>query len=494
MDRRKVFIAGSLYSHHDEIDERLQFLKFFASVSEGYCISKKELGVIYDLLVTKSCVETDQQEFLIWCKSSCESQTAKAAILDLGEVGEFFTHKIANKELDVKNLTTVGLEFLQLYFISVNEKEGKLERVASNQSSHGAGEWRSISTYQATAYSRGAAHWTTSHSWPSHQRAEEKKDDEVPSFLLKSLPAELSELEMLWTLVLECQAPEVVPKVIDFLIKVYSQFTDDLKAQRKAVLEGLVNRCMGILAESLDKDYLRQVRVIELLKTLIHETEATGAGSIVPHGALLRGEALEPLRIKNRVTLTAGELSIRVYSNTTLWELKKALAELLDFTPRYLRVSLGAGGQLSDFKDADNGKTMKALGLTGGELLTASKAAPDDYIAQAPLVDARGELTAAARRAFCQWFEMFREADGAWSTESVGSFVHGCCGEPPGPADNRVATFFADYDKDGDGRIQLAEFVAFYATAGRDKPAVVRENLKAFNVRPDLIKWSDVGE
>lgn len=59
MDRRKIFIGGSLYSHHDEVDERLQFLKFFAKVSEGYCISKKELGVIYDLLVTKSCVETD---------------------------------------------------------------------------------------------------------------------------------------------------------------------------------------------------------------------------------------------------------------------------------------------------------------------------------------------------------------------------------------------------------------------------------------------------
>lgn len=92
---------------------------------------------------------------------------------------------------------------------------------------------------------------------------------------------------------------------------------------------------------------------------------------------------------------------MRVFSNTTLWELKKTLAETLDYNARYLRVSLGAAGQLSDFKDADNGKTMKALGLTGGELLTASKATPDDFIAQAPLVDAAGELTAPAKRVFC---------------------------------------------------------------------------------------------
>jgi len=258
-DRRKLFVFGSLYAHHEEIDERLQFMKFFASVFEGYCISKKELGVIYDLLVTKSCVETDQQEFLIWCKSSCESQTAKAAILDLGEVGEFFTQKIADKELDVKNLTAVGLEFLQLYFISLNEKEGKLERVVpAPAAQRTTGEWRSYNTYSAGPYSRTAANWTASHSWTGNgQKPEEKKEDEVPQFLLKSLPAELSELEMLWTLVLECQAPDVVPKVIDFLIKVHTQFSDDLKSSRKDVLEGLVTRCMKILAEEAGKDYAR---------------------------------------------------------------------------------------------------------------------------------------------------------------------------------------------------------------------------------------------
>lgn len=120
------------------------------------------------------------------------------------------------------------------------------------------GDWRNYNTYQTSSYSRTTATWTTSHSWTGNsQKTEEKKEEEVPQFLLKSLPAELSELEMLWTLVLECQAPDVVPKVVDFLIKVYSSFTDDLKAQRKDVLQGLVNRCMKILATETDKDYAR---------------------------------------------------------------------------------------------------------------------------------------------------------------------------------------------------------------------------------------------
>lgn len=131
VDRKKLFVNGSMNSHHEEVAERLQFLKFIAQVSNDYCITKKELGVIYDLLVTKSCIESDQQEFLNWCKSSCESQTAKAAIiLDLAEVGQFFTSKIANHELDVRSLPPVGFEFLQSYFVSLNEKEGNLEKVA----------------------------------------------------------------------------------------------------------------------------------------------------------------------------------------------------------------------------------------------------------------------------------------------------------------------------------------------------------------------------
>jgi hypothetical protein len=52
-------VLGSRYSHHSEIAGRLQFLKFVAQISADYCISKKELGVIYDLLVTRSCVESD---------------------------------------------------------------------------------------------------------------------------------------------------------------------------------------------------------------------------------------------------------------------------------------------------------------------------------------------------------------------------------------------------------------------------------------------------
>ena len=64
--------------------------------------------------------------FLTWCKSSCEQSTSLSQILDLNEVVEFYSEKMNNGSLDVKNLLVVGFDFLQHVFISVNEHSRKL--------------------------------------------------------------------------------------------------------------------------------------------------------------------------------------------------------------------------------------------------------------------------------------------------------------------------------------------------------------------------------
>lgn len=58
--------------------------------------------------------------------------------------------------------------------------------------------------------------------------------------------------------------------------------------------------------------------------------------------------------------------------------------------------------------------------------------------------------------------------------------------------DKRVEGLFEQYDTDRDGKLQMTDFFAFYATAARDRKGVVMDNLKNFNVRPDLKRWSDV--
>jgi hypothetical protein len=115
---------------------------------------------------------------------------------------------------------------------------------------------------------------------------------------------------MLWTLVLECERPSVAPRVVDFLIKVHLSLSEELKPQRVTVLQSLIDHCMTILQSEQGKDPRKSVRVIEILKTLVHVTEVKGTGDVLAHGALLKGEPLEPLRIRNRATLTGGELIV----------------------------------------------------------------------------------------------------------------------------------------------------------------------------------------
>lgn len=110
--RKKLFVVNQKYSHQEEIDERLTFLRYISQISTDYSISKLELEVLYELLVKDSKIHSDQDEFLTWCKSSCEQSTSTIQILDLNEVGEFFTEKMKNGELDVRNLLVVGFEFL----------------------------------------------------------------------------------------------------------------------------------------------------------------------------------------------------------------------------------------------------------------------------------------------------------------------------------------------------------------------------------------------
>jgi hypothetical protein len=57
-------------------------------------------------------VPSDYEEFLTWCKLACEQSTSVSQILDLNEVGEFFTEKMKSGSLDVKNLLVVGFDFL----------------------------------------------------------------------------------------------------------------------------------------------------------------------------------------------------------------------------------------------------------------------------------------------------------------------------------------------------------------------------------------------
>lgn len=55
---------------------------------------------------------------------------------------------------------------------------------------------------------------------------------------------------------------------------------------------------MNILKETNDEFTIK--RAIEIIKHVIYEAEKKGTGDVKPHNALLKGELLDKITIKNR--------------------------------------------------------------------------------------------------------------------------------------------------------------------------------------------------
>lgn len=65
-----------------------------------------------------------------------------------------------------------------------------------------------------------------------------------------------------------------------------------------------------------------------------------------PHNAILKGELLENLIIKNKASSKNKNLMVTIYSNATVWEFKKVVAKLLDLAPKYLKLELSSSSKV----------------------------------------------------------------------------------------------------------------------------------------------------
>ena len=81
---------------------------------------------------------------------------------------------------------------------------------------------------------------------------------------------------------------------------------------------------------------------------------------------------------------------LSVYSNVTVWELKKEVAKQLDLSPKYLRLQRSGGKAIQDI---ENGKTLAQLGFENNESLSAVKVNIEEEVANAPLIGSDGRLS-----------------------------------------------------------------------------------------------------
>ena len=76
--------------------------------------------------------------------------------------------------------------------------------------------------------------------------------------------------------------------------------------------------------------------IIQMFKSFLYEAEKNGCGSLRYHQGLDRGDYVEKLILQNlvsQVKQTARLIEVNVYSNMTIWELKKLISTKFNVSP-----------------------------------------------------------------------------------------------------------------------------------------------------------------
>ena len=125
------------------------------------------------------------------------------------------------------------------------------------------------------------------------------KDDD-PTFKITVEPSQLTKIDMMWEIALDCEDEAVISKSICTLVNCYLSVHQDLEDQRKTFLQTINARCFELIAENQAQPHLIK-RLVRVLQTVINISEKKGTGSVQPHAALLKGEMLDRIIIRYMV-------------------------------------------------------------------------------------------------------------------------------------------------------------------------------------------------
>ena len=84
---------------------------------------------------------------------------------------------------------------------------------------------------------------TYSYSYGNQQK---KKEDSEVEFEVQVDPQELAHSQIAWNLALQTMKPQVVPKAVDFLIRLYSCFSQEQEQHRLKYMDSLIKQCLQI--------------------------------------------------------------------------------------------------------------------------------------------------------------------------------------------------------------------------------------------------------
>ena len=138
-------------------------------------------------------------------------------------------------------------------------------------------------------------------------------------------------MDLLWGIVLNAETPRVFEKAADLLATLYSSLEEDSASEIPATINLAVDKCIALLEGA---DTSRVTRVTKLLKKIIGESEKCGTNKVVPHNAILSGECLDRIIVKNEMRRhNTANLVVRVYTSCSVWEFMQEIAYMFNLAP-----------------------------------------------------------------------------------------------------------------------------------------------------------------
>ena len=492
------------HPHSEHVKQRLDFLHYVLSQHAGLRIDKRQVQLLWEVLVVKSVVLADKEALFKWLRRACNEQTADTQFIALEDMRGFFAETMCAPHHKYKQLSPEGFECIKSYFLVVNESRQKLQRFADRPASRGSTVETSASAssgYTAISSDGYAAQkqysFTRRMGGSGSGLVEHEEDDDAGDieFKIRVEPKQLEGTHIFWNILRRASQKQVVELAADFLIKLHQQVDSTLEERAPAILQALIEDCLALMdleGEGGDKGPLSEeretllVRLVQLLKQLLLESEKTGGnGGVRPHAALLRGDLVR-VQVNNSVLYKKEiprKLELEVYANTTVWELRQRLSRVNhNISPEMVRL---IKSPTREIKDADNAKTLAELRIGRGDTLIASKRQVQT-LPKANLVTVGNELTAAASAIFAQWYESFKNEEAGMGPEGLANFTKSCTEDTCSPNDKRILAVFEQYDLDKDGLLNQAEFLEFYRESSIKRPKVVWNNILSHGYRRDL--------
>ncbi|XP_039510750.1 probable ubiquitin carboxyl-terminal hydrolase FAF-X isoform X2 [Pimephales promelas] len=320
--------VGSRYSHVQEVQERLNFLRFLLKDGQLW-LCAPQAKQIWKCLAENAVFLCDREACFKWYSKLMGDEPD----LDPDINKDFFENNVL--QLDPTLLTENGMKCFERFFKAVNCREGKL--VAKRR-----------------------------------------------AYMMDDL--ELIGLDYLWRVVIQ-GSDDIATRAIDLLKEIYTNLGPKLQVNQVEIHEDFIQSCFDRLKASYDtlcvldgdkdsincarQEAIRMVRVLTVLKEYINECDSDyhEERTILPMSRAFRGKHITlVVRFPNQGR-QVDDLDIWSHTNDTIGSVRRCVLARIKANSTHTKVELFIGGEIVD--PADDRRLIGQLNLKDKTLITA---------------------------------------------------------------------------------------------------------------------------